>query len=213
VSRRRTILAVTAVACLAAVLMAGCSAETRQKILPIFFDGFSPEGPKPMPPSRRVRRDLLKEIEDLKRSLAEARAAAGARQEGEHPSEEPRKPIERARTWDEAAKLLPVTEGSPDWAKALADGVIAPRAGLDPKAAVKEIFPADVELATGDAAPGKVVFSHEVHTALLICTTCHRVMEKGVKKKRFVGTHEDCKVCHAKVSFTIKKCDRCHVEE
>ena len=132
------------------------------------------------------------------------------------PSEEPQKPIERARTWDEVEKLLPVTEGGPDWAKAMGDGVIAPRAGLDPKAEEEEeeeIFPSDVELATGDDSPGKVVFSHEFHTALLICTTCHREMEQEVKKTRFVGTHEDCKLCHGKVSFTMKKCDRCHIEE
>jgi c(7)-type cytochrome triheme protein len=129
------------------------------------------------------------------------------------PGEEPQKPIERSRTWDEAAKLLPVKEGGPDWAKAMADGVIAPRAGLDPKEEEEEIFPSDVELATGDDSPGKVTFSHEFHTSLLICTTCHPEMEKEVKKTRFVGRHEDCKACHGKVSFTMKKCDRCHVEE
>jgi c(7)-type cytochrome triheme protein len=291
VSRRRTILAVTAVACLAAVLIAGCSPETRQKILPIFFDGFPPEGPKPLPPTRRarqdllkeiedlkrglteaaaaakarqegehpetrpgeeprkpieragswrekilpiffdgfspegpkplpqtrrVRRDLLKEIEDLKRELAEARAAARARQEGEHPSAEPRKPIERARSWDEAMKLLPITLGAPDWAKALSDGVIAPRPGLDAKAADEPIFPLDVELVPADNPTFKVVFPHGTHTALLSCASCHPgifQMAAGANpitmEKIFAG--EYCGRCHGSVAFAVPTgCPRCH---
>lgn len=128
------------------------------------------------------------------------------------PSGEPKKPIERARTWDEAAKLLPVTEGTMDWAKALTDGVIAPRPGIDPNAEEEPIFPSDVDLATGDESPGKVVFSHESHTTLLACVSCHLELEKSDTKTVYVGRHEDCKVCHGKVAFVMKKCSRCHVE-
>ena len=128
------------------------------------------------------------------------------------PSEEPQKPIERAKTWAEAAKLIPVTEGVPDWAKAFADGVVAPRPGIDPKAEDKPILRSDVELAAADESPGKMVFSHESHTAFLACPNCHREMEKEEKKTIFIGKHENCKVCHGKVAFPMKKCGRCHIE-
>ena len=38
------------------------------------------------------------------------------------PGEEPRTPVEAARSWDEAAKLLPFAGETPDWSKALAEG-------------------------------------------------------------------------------------------
>mgnify|MGYP001601599107 FL=1 len=132
------------------------------------------------------------------------------------PSEEPPKLIERARTWAEAAKLVPVTDGLPDWTKALADGVIAPRPGIDPKAQDQPVFPLDVELVPADNPIFKAVFPHGPHTTLLACANCHFgifQMAKGTApitmEKIYAG--EYCGQCHGKVAFAVPTgCPRCH---
>ncbi len=358
--RRWTVLALPAAAWLAVFLLAGCSAQSRDKVLSFFFDGFGEEAKRPLPPTRRVRRDLLREIEEVKQQLAEAREAAKARKaesaaveperavekaktwedalallptdargavdwvqalkagtvaprasgdgrgpaqavldldvevetsgrklftaafshgshtewlacrschpgifplrqrdkprvftmakirEGEacgachgpvafgvegrcarchraipakadwRPTEEPKKPIDRIRTWAEAAKLLPMAGGTPDWAKALADGVIAPRPGIDPKAEDEQVFPLDVDLVPADNPTFKVVFPHETHTAVLSCAICHPgifQMKAGgdpiTMEKIFAG--EYCGRCHGPVAFAVPTgCPRCH---
>ena len=132
------------------------------------------------------------------------------------PAEEPRKPIERAKTWDEAAKLLPITAGGPDWAKALAEGVIAPRPGLDPKAADQPVFPIAVELVPAGQPAFKVVFPHSVHTQWLRCTNCHPgifEMKKGADtiNMGLIFAGQACGACHGKVAFAVPTgCPRCH---
>lgn len=359
--------AIGAAAYFATALLTGCSAESRQSLLPVFFDGV-PEASggagsaraTPAPPTRRVRRDLLLENEELKRQLQEANQALKAREatpapqetrvpaenahayeeaegllpkdaagrvdwiqalssgtvrprpgitaqtpeqaaldldveltesgnalfsatyphrphtqwlacgnchpaifpisrkvppsvitmakirNGEqcgvchgkvafpvdkecgrchtktparsdwHPVEEPRTPIERATSPDEALRLLPVTAGMPDWAKALADGLIAPRPGIDPKAEEQPAFPLDVELVPADNALFKVVFPHGTHTALLACTTCHPgifQMAKGADPITMGAIYagQYCGSCHGKVAFAVPTgCPRCH---
>lgn len=341
-------------------ILSGCTAETRQKILPIFFDGVPKEGESAgPPPTHRFRRDLLQENEVLKRKLAEAEATIKAGQkaapleasqlpaekaktwdeakealpkdaagdvdwvqaikagaitprpgpdlkapeqavldmdvdlvssstklfsaifshaahtkwltcgnchpaifplkrgaeptvvtmadiraggrcgvchgkvafpvEGEcarchtkiparsdwHPSDEPRKPIERARTWDEAAKLLPVTAGAPDWVKALADGVIAPRPGQDPSAADQPVFPISVEREPAGQPVLRAIFPHAPHTAITACTSCHPgafQMAKGATpiNMGLIYAGQACGVCHGKVAFPATACGRCH---
>src|SRR3970040_136890 len=94
------LLAVTAVArCM------GCGAESLQSWYPIFLD--VPD--KPPPPTRRVRRDLLREIDDLKHQVDEARRQEKAAKEaraakGTKTGALP--PIEQAKSWQEAAALL-----------------------------------------------------------------------------------------------------------
>jgi c(7)-type cytochrome triheme protein len=356
--RGRSLVFAVMVGAVALTWLPGCSTETRDKIMPYVFDGFSDAERKPRPPTRRVRRELLQEVEQLKRELADARAAAAAQErapeearpaieqakqwdeasqllpkdgsgrvdwvqalkagtiaprpaidpkkpghapldldlelttsgssaftvkyphaphtewltcanchptifplkrqatptlitmakirngeycgachgkvafgvEGEcarchakipakvewRPTEEPRTPIERAATWEEAEKLLPTAAGGPDWAKALAEGVIVPRPGIDPKAEDEPVFPLDVELVPADAPTFKVVFPHQTHTAVLSCATCHPAifqMAAGADpitmEKIFAG--EYCGRCHGKVSFMpATACGRCH---
>lgn len=132
------------------------------------------------------------------------------------PPEEPRKPIEAARGWVEASKLIPVTAGMPDWAKALAEEVIAPRPGVDPQAVEQPVFPLEVELVPADNPLFKVVFPHQTHTALLACGNCHPAifqMAKGADPitmtKIYAG--EYCGRCHGKVAFAVPTgCPRCH---
>ena len=132
------------------------------------------------------------------------------------PPEEPRTPIERAASWADAAKLLPVTQGTPDWVKALADGVVTPRPGLDATAQDQPVMPLDVELVPKDNPGFKVVYPHEAHTQWLSCDNCHTgifKMAKGANPitmdKIFAGKY--CGACHGKVAFPLDACGRCHV--
>ncbi len=130
-------------------------------------------------------------------------------------SPEPRKPIEAAKNWDEAAKLLPVSQGTPDWAKALADSVISPRAGIDPKAEYQAVLPLDVELVPNTGDMFKVVFPHKTHTEWLGCPNCHTgifQMAKGADPMTMekINSGQYCGVCHGKVAFPATTCGRCH---
>ncbi len=197
--------------CLAVTPHVGCSLETRQKVLSLFFDGVD----KPPPPTRRVRRDLLREIEDLKRQLAEAQAGKEASQEGAA-SEGTQLPVEQAKTWSEAAQLLPKDSGdNVDWVQALKAGTIAPRPGPDPKTAAEPVFPLDVTLVPAEGEGFKVVFSHEVHTTWLACPSCHPAlfeMKGGATPITMekINAGELCGVCHGTVAFPPSTCARCH---
>jgi len=133
----------------------------------------------------------------------------------EYHSPEPRKPIEAAKNWDEAAKLLPVTLGVPDWAKALTEGVIAPRSGIDPKAADQPVLPLDVELVPAAGDMFKVIFPHKTHTEWLQCPNCHTgifQMAKGADPITMekINAGQYCGVCHGKMAFAPTACGRCH---
>ena len=215
-NRGHTILAITAVGCLAAVLITGCSAETRQKILPIFFDGFSQGEPRPRPPTRRVRRDLLREIEELKRELADVRAAEKASQAA-GPSEKKERPVEEADTWEEAAKFLPKDPaGGVDWVQALSAGTIAPRPGGDPKTPERAVMDMDVVL--GSTPISSVRYPHAAHTQWLSCENCHpaifplrRQAEPTAITMAKIRKGEYCGVCHGGVAFGVEgRCARCH---
>ncbi len=219
---RRTVLAIASGGCLAATVLAGCSAETRQKILPVFFDGVSQEEQKPPPPTRRVRRDLLREIEELRRQLAEAREAAKAQKEGAGtPPEETRPLAEREKTWTEAAAKLPKdAAGHVDWVQALRAGAVAPRPGLDPKTPDQATLDLDVPLASSSSRLFWVTFSHGAHTQWVTCGNCHpavfplkRQAEPTAVTMAKITESRYCGVCHGKVAFGLEgRCARCHTK-
>lgn len=132
-----------------------------------------------------------------------------------NPPEQVKKPIEKAKSWQEATKALPVTDGMVDWVKALAQGVIAPRAGVDPKAKDEAVLPLDVERVPAAGEMFKVVFSHKSHTEWLACPNCHTgifQMAKGSSAMSMekINSGEFCGVCHGKVAFAATACARCH---
>ena len=219
-NRKRLLLAIGAGGCLAALVLAGCSSETRQKILPYFFDGAPREGQLPAPPTRRVRRDLLREIEELKRERDAARAAAkAARERGS--TEEAELPAEKAETWEEVAKLLPKdAAGHVDWTQAVKAGAIVPRAGLTPKSPEQAVMDMDVDLASSRSKLFSVTFPHAAHTRWLSCANCHpaifplRSQEQPTvitMAKNLEGRY--CGVCHGRVAFGFEgRCARCHAK-
>src|SRR5262245_11097047 len=148
-------------------LLPGCSAESRQRWLPYFFDGV-PDAARPEPPpTRKIHQDLQREVEALRRENADLRAAAQARAEGTRGAEA-ELAAERAQTWEEAAALLPRDAvGAVDWDLAVKTGVIRPRPGFDPGAPRQSVFDMDVTLARGNQRFFAAAFSHAPHTRWL----------------------------------------------
>lgn len=209
--RARLVAAVAVSGCLAVAPLGACSSAARQEALSIFFDGVVQPTP---PPTRRTRRDLLREIEELKRQLAEARTGAAASKEVTAP--ESVLPVERAKSWSEAAELLPQDRyGNVNWAEALRAGTIKPQPGVDPETVEQPVLPIEVLRVPAAGEMFKVVFPHEPHTALLACPSCHPAlfqMQAGATPMSMAGINAGtlCGVCHGKVAFPTTACGRCH---
>jgi c(7)-type cytochrome triheme protein len=212
----RVIVLALVVGTVAVTMLDGCSAETRQTILPYFFDSASLAERRPRPPTRRVRRDLLQEIDQLKRELADARAAAKT-QGG--PAEETRPPVEQAKDWQEASERLPRdSAGHVDWVQALKDGAVAPRPAIDPKKPGQASLDLDLELTTSGSASFAVKYPHAPHTEWLTCGNCHpAIFPLGRQAMPIIITMakirkgEYCGACHGRVAFgTEGECARCH---
>ena len=111
--------------------------------------------------------------------------------------------------------LLPVTAGAPDWSKALAQGVIAPRAGVGPKAEDEEVLDLDVVRVPSGDEQYKVEFRHSTHTAWVTCDSCHpdpfqQEAGKTPMSMDRVNDGQLCGKCHGTVAFSTDGCGRCH---
>lgn len=209
-----TVLRWAACAALAATL-AGCSAPSRKKLVNALFDGASTP-----PPTRRLRRDLLQEVDSLKRQMAEQDAVTAAASAAQAPASKeaaPARPIEAAKTWDEAAGTLPKSaeDGGVDWDAALEQGAIAPQPGAAPGAAVQATFPLDIEMVPASDPTYRVVFRHAPHTAWLSCANCHPAVfepKRGANavSMESIGQGRHCGACHGPVAFSQDSCTRCH---
>ena len=192
-------------------LLTGCSSGARQTLLAFFFDL---PGAEQRPPTTRVRRDLLREIDGLKRDLERAKAEAKARAA---PAKQAELSAERAKTWDEAAVTLPLDgAGGADWVQALKAGAIAPRPGADPKAPAQAVLDLDVEFANSGRL-FRAGFSHSAHTAWLACGNCHPSLFPLKRTTPTVVTMAAmrrgayCGACHGTVAFGVDgRCARCH---
>ncbi len=188
-----------------AAILGGCSAETRYKILSVFFDDVPPPGGKPMetaaPPPEKAP-PAHPQPETVKAPPP--------------PPAETRPASESLKSWEEVVKALPASPtGGVDWVKALASGVIAPRPSIRPGGAPQPVLPLDVELVPSVGPMFGVVFPHVTHTALLSCTNCHPglfQMQKGATPISMAAITEgrSCGVCHGKVAFPTTACLRCH---
>lgn len=214
----RATLALALGAAVAGLLLGGCGKEMREKILPIFFDAAPGSGERtPPPPTRRVRRDLLQEIEQLKRALDEAKAAA--KRTAKPVRAEVLLPAEQARTWQEAGDRLPTDPaGNVNWVEALRAGTIAPRPSPDPKVPAQGVLDLDLQLTSPASAGFRADFSHASHTAWLACKSCHptifplgRNAPPTVVTMAKIRQRQLCGVCHGAVAFGVEgNCSRCH---
>jgi c(7)-type cytochrome triheme protein len=101
------------------------------------------------------------------------------------------------------------------WVEALNKGLIAPRAGREPKSGT-EAAVLDLDLVldpNGSMRP--VLFPHRDHTQLLECTNCHEglfKMQAGASQISMLRIleGEQCGVCHGAVAFPLTECNRCH---
>ncbi|OGP13155.1 MAG: hypothetical protein A2052_00360 [Deltaproteobacteria bacterium GWA2_54_12] len=104
-----------------------------------------------------------------------------------------------------------------DWVKAVNEGKIKPAANHD---GTGVLTPLDqdtiIPVTKFTPHPPDVKFSHKVHTQQLDCVSCH----ESIFKQKNGGNPEMnmmkiisgqyCGTCHAKVSFPIDDCFRCH---
>lgn len=214
--RRKRVPLIAAV--VAVSLLAGCSAEIQQRLISIFLD--VPETPPP--PTRRVRRDLLREIDDLKHQLEESKREVKAAQDlrAAKGAKTAAVPVEKARSWEEALELLPRSKtGAVDWSQALKAGAIAPRASPDPGAPEQAVLDLDVDLASSGSKSNAVTFSHGAHTRWLACNSCHpavfplRQAKPAAITMAKIQAGQFCGACHGRVAFAANTdCSRCHTQ-
>jgi c(7)-type cytochrome triheme protein len=137
---------------------------------------------------------------------------------GPAPPGPPKQPAaEKLKTWEEVTKALPAAAtGGVDWVKALAEGLVAPRGGIEPKATGQPPFDLTIEREPPGQPLFKVVFSHGVHTQWLACANCHPTifqMKKGATpiNMGLLYAGQACGSCHGKVAFAVPTgCARCH---
>lgn len=120
--------------------------------------------------------------------------------------------------WAAIYQTLPRNDdGQVDWARALADKLIAPKPGIAADAKDEEPTDLDVELTPKGQPEMKVVFSHKVHTAWVACANCHTnlfEMEAGKTAITMdkINAGAQCGVCHGKVAAPEPSgCPACHV--
>ncbi len=199
--------------CLALTLTSGCS----QKVLSIFFDGVESE---PLPPTTKVRENLLAEIQTLERELAATKQALDAARKARDAPVRKELPAETAKTWSEASEILPKhpRTGQIDWNEALRGEAILPRFGVEPDAPAKAVLDFDVRLARTGSGFAAVTYAHADHTTWLTCGNCHPAIfpleedaPKPVITMDKIRAGEYCGVCHGRVAFGVEgACSRCH---
>ena len=118
---------------------------------------------------------------------------------------------------DAALSKLPAGSGGDlvDWGEALRQGLIAPRAGIDPKSASEALILDGDILLNPNGSQQPVRFPHKDHTQWLDCTNCHEAlfkMEKGAGRISMLRILEgqQCGVCHGAIAFPLTECKRCH---
>ena len=106
--------------------------------------------------------------------------------------------------------------GRVDWSRALAENLIAPRAGPRSKSVDQATFDHDVEFKPTEQPALKSVFSHTTHAKWLACANCHPRLfptEAAAAGPRGADLHSRryCGACHGSVAFgMIGFCGRCH---
>ena len=107
--------------------------------------------------------------------------------------------------------------GFVDWARAIEDGVIAPRDSLKGSsgAVAEQEYEGDVIIKTKMDFMPDVLFPHRPHNVWLKCSTCHPKifkMKAGANPITMAGIWkgEFCGRCHDRVAFPTRNCLKCH---
>lgn len=212
---RTGIVLVGLVVCLALGMplsMAGCSAQTRYRVLSKVFDGVPPPG---TPPKVRRKRRIVR----AKPLPSPAQTEAELAEQLEQALAQPDTPPEpRYDTYAELDQSLPKdVMGNIDWVAAVRMGLIRPRPGLEKDTPEPPLLPFNVRMDPG-IPQFEVVFPHAAHTYWLRCDNCHPAifqMRAGsnpiTMAKIFQG--EYCGRCHGRVAFPPQTgCPRCHIK-
>ncbi len=104
-----------------------------------------------------------------------------------------------------------------DWAAALKEGKIKPRASLEGSEKMN-VLDSDIIIPVTkfDPHPPDVLFPHKAHTEQVACDTCHPSIfeqKKGGNPKMNmmrIISGQYCGTCHGRVSFPLDDCFRCH---
>ncbi len=104
-----------------------------------------------------------------------------------------------------------------NWAQALKEGKIKPRASIDGQAKLN-VLDSDIIIPVTkyDPHPPDVLFPHKIHTEQMACDTCHPSIFNDKKggnpdmNMMKIISGQYCGVCHGRVSFPLDDCFRCH---
>ncbi len=108
--------------------------------------------------------------------------------------------------------------GWPDWAAAIAAGLIKPKGSLSGEAEEEPSFEGDILFIINDDLMANVIFPHKAHNEWLSCKVCHPGIFKPKRGANQFSMYdiwggEFCGRCHGKVAFQPKgfyNCNRCH---
>lgn len=185
-----------------ALVIGGCSEESRYQVLSFLFEGVPKPGQKPE----------WKQVAHLPRRPPPPKSTPT-------PVEVVAIPKEKYPAGWLPALLKTVphdTAGYPDMVAAFKENKINPLPGVEQDHAVpkaKEVLDKDITLIPEGKT--KCSFSHQIHTTLLDCKSCHPDLFKEKTGEEMsmdqMGDGKFCGFCHGKVAFPLKgDCVRCH---
>ncbi len=134
----------------------------------------------------------------------------------------PQKDPQRKKDFYAFIKTLPSERfgNKVNWEQAEIEGQIEPIDFLDGVSVKNPSLPIQKDFTLQPKVEGmpNIIFSHKKHTTWNGCQTCHPEIFVGIKKGStkysmidiFAGKY--CGVCHGKVAFPLKGCQRCHTE-
>lgn len=195
------------------LLIASCSTETKQ----LFFD-IQPPTVKDLAEKELQRQAVLIESQSMELKQGQSGNLGGSLF---YPAEDnaPRPDIESIKEWDQVKKILPKDdEKNIDWSNALNNGLIRPRPGKDPRSLWATAFQWDFVIKQEDREDD-AFFPHSAHTVWLGCKNCHNPSLYPYKRNpatmKEMKRGASCGACHGKkkVSFSLKACDRCHLND
>jgi c(7)-type cytochrome triheme protein len=201
--------AFSALVLISLLTLVACSTKTKQ----IFFDI--------QPPSQKelAEQELQRQADLIQAQAKEMsdRRSSGISSALFNQDDGPRPEIETVKEWDQVKRILPKDyKKNIDWSSALNEGLIRPRVGKDPRTLWASMFQWDFTI-EGEEAEDDAFFPHSAHTAWLGCKNCHNPelypYRRNPATMKEMKRGASCGACHGKknVSFSLKACDRCHL--